>query len=246
MNYLIICVTSETCPKCTLFRGNGIMGNINKQTGKVHEYMSYNMLRKILDSGAVFINIHYNTQAPTGGKRQIINISRFYNGKDNNIYQESCYSHEGNTRRLLIEMDHNERPKVIEAESITRDKSNEKIPWVETVKNHIPVKLNNYVGPFVPAIFVTKNEIWKESLKKGSPLLLYVNNGYTHEIDGDYWPSRTRELIFSRSIELDDILQEVKDGTIKIEVNAPFSELKKPDKHVKKPDYRIVYYDDPE
>jgi hypothetical protein len=243
MSYLIVIVTSETCPKCMMFRGNGIMGNIDSKTGKTHEYMSYNMLRKILDCGAIFLSVHYNTQAYKS--RQIINISKFYKGKDNDIFQESCYSHEGNTRRLLIVMDHNEKPKVIEAESIKRDKGNENIPWTETVKNHIPNKLNNYVGPFVPAIFVTKKGLWEESLKKGSPLLLFVNNGYTHEVDGDYWPSRTHELIFSRSIELDDILKDIKDGTIKIEANAPFGEKKEKPKPEGR-NYKMVYYDDPD
>ena len=246
MDYLFVFITAETCGACQRFRGNGILGN-------KHEYMTHKKLREILDTGVIYFNIHYNTHDIKNRGRKIIDISKFYKGKDNDVYQEKCYNHEGKTRSITVVMDHNEKPKVVDAVSVTKDKSSEKVDWDETVRNHVPKKIENYMGPYVPVVMVTRKKFWEESLKNGSPLLAVTDRGYTFEREGDYWLTRDHDSLYSRIVPLEDILPAIRNGSFKIETNIPGEVeparpvlTEKEEKEKPGLGYRMVYYDDPE
>jgi type III secretory pathway component EscV len=241
--YLLFFLTSEDCGVCQHFRGNGIIGNEK-------EYMKYDKIRNILDKGVTFFNIHSSIR--NGKNSNIIDISKFslreHKG-ETKIIQEKCYKYQDKTRVLILEMGKDKKTIATDTITVREDKGEKEIAWIDYVKRHIPQKLENFTGLYVPEILVTTKNSWINSMEKSLPLLAIPDRSYVVKRNSDYFISKNPKDVHQRVVKLEKILEEIEKNTFvfrehKTETEkTPENQKNKEKQNIK--GFRYVYYDDP-
>jgi hypothetical protein len=268
---IMLYLTASDCGICRDLRGDGILGN-----GR--DYMNFDKLHGLLHDGIAFWNVH--SRIRDGKLNSITDISKIWylepteeerkNGINERIIQEKCFKFENKVRVMLLEMELKipikqeqklpyqvKKTRAIETYTIVKNDSSEFISWDDWLKKQIPEKIQNFTGSYAPQAIVVKKIDWEKSLKDGSSFHAMTDRGRIGKNGNDWGLIRDQRMIQQIGMRVDQILQELREGTYKFEAIEDIKEGDVPEKNVKKkPERKVtfqtsgkeryIYYDDPE